>query len=72
MAKKSTIVLEEFNIDELNKNTDTIMIRFSTNMESEYFVYPELLGKFVKIIRDNGYNAIAIPIESDVEIKKGE
>lgn len=72
MSKLSNVIIEEFNKDELNKDTSTIMIRFSMDRDSKYYVCPEYLGKFVKIIKNNGYDAIAIPIECEVEIKKGK
>ena len=55
---------------ELNKDTDTIMVRFSMDSNSENYVSPEMLGKFCKIVEENGYNVIALPIEADVTIEK--
>ena len=68
--ERTTVVIEQFNKDELNKDTDTIMVRFSMDSNSENYVSPEMLGKFCHIVKENGYNVIALPIKSDVEIKK--
>lgn len=67
--ERTMVVIEQFNKDELNKDTDTIMVRFSIDSNSENYVSPEILGKFCNIIKENGYNVTALPIEADVEIK---
>ena len=68
--ERTTVVIEQFNKDELNKDTNTIMVRFSMDNNSESYVSPEMLGKFCNIVKENGYNVIALPIEADIEIKK--
>ena len=68
--ERTTVVIEQFNKDELNKDTDTIMVRFSMNKDSESYVSPEMLGKFCHIIKENGYSVIALPIEAEVIIEK--
>ena len=67
--ERTMVVIEQFNKDELNKDTDTIMVRFSIDSNSENYVSPEILGKFCNIIKEIGYNVIALPIEANVEIK---
>lgn len=68
--ERTTVVIEQFNKDELNKDTDTIMVRFSMDSNSENYVSPEMLGRFCQIVKENGYNVVALPIEADVTIEK--
>ena len=68
--ERTTLVIEQFNKDELNKDTNTIMVRFSMDSNSENYISPEMLSKFCHIVKENGYNVIALPIEVEVEIKK--
>lgn len=68
--ERTTVVIEQFNKNELNKDTDTIMVRFSMNKDSDKYVSPEILGKFCHIVKENGYNVVALPIEAEVKIEK--